>query len=473
MQAMIEIARKTAEYWRYVIVTFPHSERSGNRPPAIVFYARDFLSEEFPNLSGHLGAYERVYIVSKAVEAERVRSGDPDGHVLSLSEAIDATRPGDIVHDALFSQLYSAVSRDRYLRRMEPEEIARVVHALRSLTDQIDAQFDAQALFDEPVSGIVNELLNRWMTERGGRCLHFQTTWVPGYMFFAQDAGQTQPVALNMTDDGVERARAHIENRLENKALPTYLHNYGSILRTAKEASRFGLLGLNRLLRKSEIFLDADPWPHFFQARCLLNSIFSRYDDISDLRAGSGPAKVVVFPLHYEPEAVIYYFSKFTNQLDLASGLLDRLPPDTYLLLKEHPSQPGALHLPKWRELRQNKRVKIVKGTTKLTEIFKYQSAVVSIASTAALEAAMLGHPAYVVGTPHFRHFPGVTSLNGLDELEIDWDQAPADRAEMAEWYGEFLNQNCAPLQIMRGRTNIPDPVALLTALGLETGGKK
>lgn len=441
-----------------------------DRKLSVLFYARDFLSVEFPALARYLPAYTRLYIVTKPSEAQAVRTADPEGLVFDLGASIRETTLEMIQRDARFAQLHELVARDRYLRRMSPPAIAQVVHGLRRLLDEIARSHQVAFYFDEPVSGFVNDAINRWVTAQGGECRHFQTTWLPGHMFFARDSGQKDPVALNMMQDGPAKIATHIENRLRNQALPAYLHDYNAPLRRLREAARYLLLGLNRLRRRSAIFIDADPWPHFFQARCLWLSLFARYDTIDSLRKLGAP-KLVIFPLHYEPEAVIYYFSAFTNQLDLASAIFDRLPPDTYLVLKEHPSQPGATRLPKWKELLANDRVKIIKGTDKLADLLTFDSAVVSIASTAALEAAMLGRPAYVVGTPHFRNVPGITVLEDLRDLVIHWEQPRTDHADMAAWYGAFLNANATPLQIMRGRTKIADPVALLRALGLQVAG--
>lgn len=438
-----------------------------DQPSSVLFYARDFLSQEFPTLARYLLNYERIYIVTKQAEADNVARQDPEGHIFDLGAYIRDTTPQMVVRDAQFTQMHTLVARDRYLRRMAPPQIVAVVHGLRRMLDDIGARFSVAFYFDEPVSGFINDAINRWVRAADGQCCHFQTTWLPGHMFFAADAGQTEPVPLNMMEGGVAKIEAHIAQRLKNQALPTYLHNYNSPLRILKEAARFAAMGLNRMRRKASIFIDADPWPHFFQARCLWLSLFARYDSIPTFAKLEG-ARFVVFPLHYEPEAVIYYFSKFTNQLDLASAIFDRLPPDTYLVLKEHPSQPGAARLHKWRELVGNKRVKIIKGTDKLADLLAFESAVVSIASTAALEAAMLGRPAYVVGTPHFRNFPGVTPIDDIEALEIDWDHEAVPHDEMAKWYGAFIDGNTAPIQIMRGRTSIADPAALLRGLGLD-----
>jgi len=358
------------------------------------------------------------------------------------------------------------VPRDRYMRLMAPPQIMQIIEGTRRMLEDILVRFKIEFYLDEPVSGFVNECINHYVTAQGGQCCHFQSPWLPGHLFFARDAGQTDPVALNVMEDSGRKIREHIEKRRQNQALPVYLRNYNTRLNTLKDAAKFMLFGINRKFRKTGYFMDTDPWPHFFQARCLWLSLFSRYDSIAELKKIKD-AKLLVFPLHYEPEAVIYFLSKFTNQAEVGHALFDRLPPNTYLVLKEHPSQPGALRLPKWRELVAHERVKVVRGTDRLADLLEAQSAVVSLGSTAALEAVMLGRPSYVVGTPHFRTIPGITQIESIAELEIDWDAPKVSNEQLAQWYEVFLEKYAIELQFFRGRTQISDPVKLLHALGM------
>lgn len=434
--------------------------------PSVLFNARDYLSKEFPELAQYLPDYERVYIVTKSSEAATVKATDPDGHVFDLGAYIAKTTPEMLRDDEVLQKLHQMVPRDRYMRLMAPPQILQIIEGTRRMLEEITARFHIEFYLDEPVSGFVNECINGVVTEQGGVCCHFQSPWLPGHLFFVRDAGQMEPIDLNLLEDSGTKIRAHIGKRHKNQALPTYVLNYNSRLHTFKESVKFALLGVNRKLRKSQYFMDADPWPHFFQARCLWLSLFSRYDSVTELKKIKN-AKLVVFPLHYEPEAVIYFLSKYTNQTDLVNAVFDRLPPNAYLVLKEHPSQPGALRLPKWRELVAHDRVKVIRGTDRLADLLDTQSAVVSLGSTAALEAVMLGRPSFVVGTPHFRNIPGITVVENVADLEIDWDAPIVSNEQLAQWYEVFLQKYAVPLQFMRGRTKIDDPVGLLSALGM------
>ena len=148
----------------------------------------------------------------------------------------------------------------------------------------------------------------------------------------------------------------------------TYVINYSSINKRIYDIIINSLKLFYRVLfKKKQYYLDADVSAHLIHIKCLYLSIFKKYshDPIKSLNY-----KYVLFPLHYEPESVLNYFSKYTRQEEIASQILDTLPMDYKLILKEHPSQPGALHLNKWDDLRKSKRVVLLKGKYNTKSLF-------------------------------------------------------------------------------------------------------
>ena len=435
--------------------------------PAFAFYARDFLADEFPKIGAQLAARHpdrpRFYIVSKRSEAERVRATDRDAQVFVLGDYFAAAEKEGATRDARFEELATLVRRDRYVSRMDLPQIATVLQGIKLLQDALAEAGPIALLLDEPVSGIVKDGLDRFVTAQGGLAAHFNVGWVPGHVWFARGYQQDRPIVLGMLRDGHEKVAAHVEKRKANAGLPAYLHNYRGVMRPLKASARFGALGARRRLVKAETFLDQDPWPHDFMARSLAASITARYDDPKEI-AASG-AKCVIYPVHYEPEAVISYWSSFTNQLSLAMEAFERLPADTYLLLKEHPSQPGALSHAKWRELLANKRVKKIHGTVQMSELLAMPSALVSIGSAAVMEAVMHGRPAYIVGQPHFRGLPGVTPIDDWESFAVDWDRPATPTSDLVAWYGDFLNRYGVEGQFLRGRTDFPRAVETVERL--------
>ena len=134
-------------------------------------------------------------------------------------------------------------------------------------------------------------------------------------------------------------------------------------------------------------------------------------------------------------------------------------------MLKEHPSQPGALHLPKWAELRQAERVVCLRGDYRISDLLEQRPVVVSIGSTFALEAALAGCPVGMLGGAHFQHAPGIIRLRKPTDWLSLLDTPVGSAESITEWYGTFLDRYCFRGTIMRNRTDVPDLAAAVAAL--------
>jgi hypothetical protein len=431
---------------------------------AAIFFARDFLATEFPSFARALGDRPRVYIVMNQTEAAIASAGDRCGEVIIAGSVPRSPAPID---DG------DAVARDRTLRFASPSEIAEVRRATADVCEYVLARYPKPSFyFDEPVSGYANEVFNRRFRAAGALGLHFHSTWVPGYMFFVSDMGQELPVPLGVLNTGRTLIADHLERRASGGALPHYVLSYGKIGRRLKDIALNSAKGLYRkFMRQGANYVDRDPEAHRLHASALRLSLTGRYSsDPAEEMEGDG--KLVIFPLHYEPEALLTYFSPFYRQEEIAARLLDSLPADWRLVLKEHPSQPGALHLPKWRDLVRAGRVIALPGAYPASRLLARKPIVVSLGSTFALEAALAGCPTGVLGTVHFRDAPGVTRLDRPEDWSLLAGRAAAPSGDIAAWYAGFLDRYAFAGNIMRGKTWIDQPEALGRALARAAGEK-
>lgn len=421
---------------------------------AIVYFARDFLAVEFAKFRAHFADLRRVYITVSDRESQIIAEADPAGEVLCL----DLSGPDrGLVHET------PAVNLDRFLRHLETAEIQSVVSGVARICQDVTARYDVRFYMDEPVSGYSNWEFNRVFTAAGALCLHFQTSWVPGYLFFCADSAQREPLALNLLSGGGAIAHAHVETRRTGLGRPLYVLSYGMVHQRVKDLLlTTGKIVYRALFRRKAAYIDSDLSPHLTHAKCLLLSLFSRYS--SDPADVTG-AKYVVFPLHYEPESLLNYFSPYLRQEEIASQILDTLPADYTLILKEHPSQPGALHLSKWKEVRKARRVAILRGDYPAARLMGHRPVVVSIGSTFALEAALAGCPVGVLGDVHFRDAPGVNRLQRPGDWPSLIGMPAVSPDQVADWYGDFHDRYCFKGNIMRDRTNIDNMSALVVAL--------
>lgn len=425
-------------------------------PRAAVFFARDFPSIEFPRMRPAFADVARVYLVISEREAANVRANDADGDVIVIER--DGPSGATLIDDA------EAISRDRFLRLMDNEDVDATRRAIAAAADKVLTRYRPIYYVDEPVSGYANEIFNKRFTAAGALCLHFQISWLPGYCFFVRDKAQNEPVQLDMLPDSTELVRKHIELRAAGLAKPAYVLPYDRLLPRVRDlVLTLGKAVYRTVFRRSAAYIDRDPSPHIFHARCLARSIFGRYSP--DPARSREDVRYVIFPLHYEPEALLKYFSRFYRQEEMASEILDSLPSGYKLILKEHPSQPGALLLPKWADLRASKRVVILRGDYRVAPLMKDDPVVVSLGSTFSLEAALAGCAVGVFGDVHFKGAPGVVRIDSPGDWRNILDQPRGSPEAITAWYADFLTRHCFEGNFLKGGTWFGDLPGLGAAL--------
>jgi Capsule polysaccharide biosynthesis protein len=147
--------------------------------------------------------------------------------------------------------------------------------------------------------------------------------------------------------------------------------------------------------------------------------------------------RYLYYPLHFQPErSSCPEGSVFADQQLLIQLIADRLPPDTWLYVKEHPSQfmmtRGALGRPPhfYEDISHHPRVVLVDDSFSSRQLIDHSLAVVTLTGTAGLEALLRGKPALIFGYAWYRHFPGVYAL----EDETGLDQALAEIVDPPKW---------------------------------------
>ena len=113
------------------------------------------------------------------------------------------------------------------------------------------------------------------------------------------------------------------------------------------------------------------------------------------------------------------------------------------LVLKEHPSQPGALNTSNWKEIIKHERVHKVFGTHKIDSLLQLpDSIVVSLGSTMVLEAALNGARCVVVGEVHFADAPGITKDANIREWPKCLDDETVSSQDILNWYSLIIYRN-------------------------------
>lgn len=403
----------------------------------IVFFARDFLSNWFSDLGFRLKDYIRIYIVSSDREAENVLEKDPKGKIYNLS---DVRYSGS---DVEYGNEFLGFNRDRFLRWESNDKIKSAVNSTVNVANDICSTYEVSLYMDEPIANFPNYYFNKSFKSVGALCLHFQTSWVPGYGFFCSDAAQAEPFRLGCIFKGDELVESHFKQRGVGKGLPLYVLTYDKFYLRLYDSIKLFFKGVVKsITRKQDYYLRQSHSSDFFHAKCLFASLIGSYDNV-DMLTDRG-SKFVVYPMHYEPESLLTYFSEYTRQTEAVSQIIDSLPVGYELVIKEHPSQPGALSTAMWREIVKHKRVHKIFGTKKIDSILKFPgTAVVSFGSTMVLEAALHGAKCAVFGHVHFAEAPGIVKIKNI----VDWPKCLGSSCvssdEILSWYSSFVNTYC------------------------------
>ena len=319
--------------------------------------------------------------------------------------------------------------------------------------------------FDEPVSGYANEVFNGRFTQAGALCLHFQTAWVPGFGFFTRDKAQSKPVELNLCDDGDELATEHVARRDAGGGLPLYMMGYGRYSKRAKDLGiTLGKAACRATARRNANYIDRDPEAHI--VACPVPDEVVRRRDTKSIRS-SAPIRNGQSSFRSTTSRRRCY-SISVASLDRKRsprGCSTHCQPTGRWSIKEHPSQPGALRLPKWRDIVRAARVIPLAGTYPGARLLAasrwWLASGVRSRSKPPLPVAARASWATCISQTH----PASPSLTAPEDWPSAFQGPCPDREGMTEWYGRFMQRYAFSGNFQQGKTWIERPAALIAAL--------
>jgi capsule polysaccharide modification protein KpsS len=128
----------------------------------------------------------------------------------------------------------------------------------------------------------------------------------------------------------------------------------------------------------------------------------------------------IFFPLHVYPEgSFVLNAPYFTNQLEIIKHISKSIPINYTLVVKEHPvmSMRGWRELSFYDEIINLPNVKLLSSLIPSDEILKKMKLIITITSTAGLEAAFYGKPSIVLVDTMYDEIPSVIKLKKIDDL--------------------------------------------------------
>ncbi len=145
------------------------------------------------------------------------------------------------------------------------------------------------------------------------------------------------------------------------------------------------------------------------------------------------PERFIYYPLQYTPETSINTPSPFFVDQERAIDLiLNAMPPNFYLVAKEHPVMQGIRPLSFYKKLKEKCNLILADFCLPSIEVIKRASLTISVTGTSCLEAFLLGKPSLHLGRAFFSDwiykFDSFSNFRNVIKEAIDSKEVPMEK---------------------------------------------
>jgi hypothetical protein len=141
--------------------------------------------------------------------------------------------------------------------------------------------------------------------------------------------------------------------------------------------------------------------------------------------------RFVYFPLQVTDDYKILRLRPHcVDQASLVEQVVDVLPPDVEVVIKEHPMSIGRTGWDMLRRLARHPRIRVVDPYTSSLELIRLSAGVATISSTVGLEALLFGRPVLTLGRPFYSGYGVTLDADGSDRIAKLAPQLPAFRPD-------------------------------------------
>lgn len=321
--------------------------------------------------------------------------------------------------------LKTSLKSDRFLCRFKHDKRMEILGKEISFWSHIMDTTRPSFLVNETVALEIAEVM---AIEAEKREIPFHTYllgFIPGTFYWKPDpfSGRMQNMnTIQPSETDKQKAEEYINGVIEKDNRPFYVSNVQKqniTLKTVLHSWWLNIIigGKNKKLELKMAFKYED---YSLLTEKDMNTYFSclfnKYDDISTI----DEKKIIFYPMHLEPEAILSYFVEENyDQSMIINSILSCIKQDQYLVVKEHPQQQGVLLTSKYREIKKrNSNVIYLPSYIKSFPIIKKSDAIVTLTSTVAWEALIMGKPSFVLGKIFYDQCLGVVRIESFKQLK-------------------------------------------------------
>lgn len=364
--------------------------------------------------------------------------------------------------------LQTSFATDRFLHRFSYPKRMEVLGKEISFWEYIFNETKPEALFNETVAVEIAEVM---AIEARKRSIPFYSAllgYIPNTFYWKPDpfTGSLNDLStITPTEEDYKVADAYIESVINKHNKPFYISKarvgnlkFSKVIKsTVGDINRYCQVKLHGSHSKN--FKYEDYTEFYFQTfKEFINSIKCKYDSIDYV----ADKDYLFYPMHLEPEATLNYFVKENYSQPTVIDLIAKsLKVGQYLVVKEHPQHPGKLLTRPYQELRKkHSNLVYLKSSVPSSLVNEKASALVTLTSTAAWEAIIIGKPVFVLGTIFFDQCSEVVKIPTLSDLKKylreEYRQPNPDKVRLfaAQFASQFKKGCPTPCAIDTGLSN-------------------
>lgn len=383
--------------------------------PKIVFFSRSYQSVLFPLLTS--SKYESIHVTLTNKEKALLES---KGIIVDYCFESFVGSVDNVEEDYLCTSLLA----DRFLKEKSFDERIAFLKKEIAFWREIFNKYLPIAVLNEIVAIEIAEVMYIEAKRKGIRYLAWMSNPINEYFYWVDNptslSFNPQRLLITPSENSIKIANEYIDRIINKNEKPYYILPY--LNRSKIYNLKSSIKGLIKILY-SNFINGASLYENYTESsfsffKRSYKSFFLKYNDIEDINE----KEIILYPLHYEPEASIDYLSEFfSNQVALIENLSKCLKLSQLLVVKEHPTQPGMLLTKRFQDLlKKNPKLLFLPSTISSYEIIKKSKLIVTLTSHLGWEALILGKPVFVLGKMFYDQYPYINRFSSFEKLRHD-----------------------------------------------------
>jgi Capsule polysaccharide biosynthesis protein len=388
--------------------------KNQKKKPNVVFFSRSYQAKLFPLLKSD--KYNSVHVtLTKKEKLSLEEKGIENVYCFELYNNYSEIPVSNYLETSFLS--------DRFLNRYKSDYRISLLKKEISFWNTVFDKYEPIAVINEQVAIEVAEVMYLEAKKRGILYKAWMSNPLNGYFYWTSN-----PMSLSLdkkifevepSPASIEKAEMYIKNVIEKYERPYYLNpflnvtKYQSFLSSVKGVIK---VYIKKYIGNSENNLYENNNPAVYNAfERSFKVLYLKYDEINKLNK----YEIILYPLHYEPEASLSYLSEFfSNQVALIENISKCLKSNQVLVVKEHPAQMGMLLTKKYRTLvKKTSNLYFLPSTMLSFEIIKRAKLIITLTSHLGWEALLFGKPVYLLGKMFYDKYPFVNKFESWEQL--------------------------------------------------------